>query len=120
MRCVKCTSETKYNRAVVTTDGGEICGGFCSVCEREAFGRTLIERPFGHLDGCVECTNAGVFAFPEHELEISIETDNEYVTEGYTVDDETPIFCADHLPVQLAHLVATAVPGAAVRLADRS
>jgi hypothetical protein len=119
MLCVKCKSETRYNRAVVTIDDGEIGGGFCSPCEREAFGRTLIERPFGHLDGRVECTNPGRVACPEHALEISIEADNEYVTEGYTIDDETPVFCADHLPVQLAHLsgVGETRP---VALADRS
>jgi hypothetical protein len=119
MRCVKCRSETKYNRAVVGLSDEEIRGGFCSTCEREAFGRSLIERPFGHLDGCVECTNPGAFAFPEHELEISIETDNEYVTEGYAVDDETPVFCSEHLPVQLAHL-ADAGAANSVALVDRS
>jgi len=119
MRCVKCRSETKYNRAVVGLRDGEIRGGFCSTCEREAFGRSLIERPFGHLDGCVECTNAGVFAFPEHKLDVSIETGNEYATEGYAVVDETPVFCADHLPVQLAHLTGSGEAGS-VALADRS
>jgi hypothetical protein len=119
MRCIKCKSETRYNRAVVTTDDETIRGGFCSDCERETFGRSLIERPFGHLDGCVECTNAGVAAFPEHVLEISIETDNEYATEGYVIDDETPVFCADHLPVQFVHLPGPAET-AASSLVDRS
>lgn len=104
MLCIKCKTETRYNRAVVTPDGREIFGGFCSACERETFGQTLIERPFGHLEGCVECPSAGVAAFAEHVLEISIEADNEYVTEGYPVDEETPVFCSEHLPVQISHL----------------
>jgi hypothetical protein len=119
MLCVRCASETRYNRAVVTIDDGEITGGFCSTCERETFGRTLIERPFAHLDGCVECTNPGSVAFPEHTLGISIETDNEYATEGYVVDEETPVFCADHLPVRLVHATGVGSSGS-IALVDRS
>jgi hypothetical protein len=105
---------------VVTPDGEEIFGGFCSTCEREAFGRTLIERPFGHLEGCVECPGPGVTALPEHVLEISIESDNEYVTEGYTVDEETPVFCSEHLPVRLGRLGSVELPSEQVHTADRS
>ncbi|WP_136592148.1 hypothetical protein [Salinigranum halophilum] len=104
MHCIRCQSETRYNRAVVTLDDETVHGGFCAECERTVFGRALIERPFAHLDGCIECPNAGVAAIPEHELEISIETDNEYVTEGYVVDEETPVFCREHLPAQFARL----------------
>jgi hypothetical protein len=119
MHCVKCRTETRYNRAVVTLDDEEIRGGLCTACEREAFGRTLIDRPFGHLDGCVECPNPGVVATPEHTIEVSIETDNEYVTEGYTADDETPVFCAEHFPAGVAHLRPVHASGEVAFAVDR-